>query len=343
MGVRLNKVLSELNIGFETAVEFLKKKTNLGEIKDDATPNTKISDGQYEALVNEFNTDKAVKTKAEQLFTKKVKEKKVEKPEQKEKAVAPTDELLEHRPQFKAVGKIDLDSIGKPKAKPEPEQKPQPEPEQKPQPKPEQKPQPEPEPAPVETAEPQAPEPEVAKTEPQVAAAEPAPTKDVEPQQKETPAEKPAAQEEQQTTQLAKTPGDLKAAQNAPQLNVLGKIDLDSINQSTRPKKKSKEERRKEREEKAAGERKKRERIRQGKVDIEAAAKQASKNEKKNKPNNQQQQNQQQQGGGKKNKKNRPVQKPLEVDDEACGTSGQGDAGTSDLKDQPEQERCQVS
>ena len=53
MGVRLNKVLSELNIGFETAVEFLKKKTNLGEIKDDATPNTKISDGQYEALVNE--------------------------------------------------------------------------------------------------------------------------------------------------------------------------------------------------------------------------------------------------------------------------------------------------
>ena len=316
MGVRLNKVLSELNIGFETAVEFLKKKTNLGEIKDDATPNTKISDGQYEALVNEFNTDKAVKTKAEQLFTKKVKEKKVEKPEQKEKAVAPTDELLEHRPQFKAVGKIDLDSIGKPKAKPEPEQKPQPEPEQKPQPKPEQKPQPEPEPAPVETAEPQAPEPEVAKTEPEVVAPESAPIKDVEPQQEEAPAETPAAQEEQQTTQLAKTPGDLKAAQNAPQLNVLGKIDLDSINQSTRPKKKSKEERRKEREEKAAGERKKRERIRQGKVDIEAAAKQAGKNEKKNKPNNQQQ-NQQQQGGGKKNKKNRPVQKPLEVDDEA--------------------------
>jgi len=149
-----------------------------------------------------------------------------------------------------------------------------------------------------------------------VVAPESAPIKDVEPQQEEAPAETPAAQEEQQTTQLAKTPGDLKAAQNAPQLNVLGKIDLDSINQSTRPKKKSKEERRKEREEKAAGERKKRERIRQGKVDIEAAAKQAGKNEKKNKPNNQQQ-NQQQQGGGKKNKKNRPVQKPLEVDDEA--------------------------
>ena len=307
MGVRLNKVLSELNIGFETAVEFLKKKTDLGEIKDDATPNTKISDGQYEALVNEFSTDKAVKTKAEQLFTKKVKEKKAEKPEPKEKAVAPTDELLEHRPQFKAVGKIDLDNIGKPKPKPEP------------QPKPEPAPQPAPEPAPVETAEPQASVPEAVETEPEVVTPEPAPVVEPESEPKEVQEKKPAVEEKQPTLHLAKTPGDAKIAQNAPQLNVLGKIDLDSINQSTRPKKKSKEERRKEREEKAAGERKKRERIRQGKVDIEAAAKQASKNDKKNKQGggNQQQQNQQQQGGGKKNKKNRPVQKPLEVDDEA--------------------------
>ena len=303
MGVRLNKVLSELNIGFETAVEFLKKKTELGEIKDDATPNTKISDGQYEALVNEFSTDKAVKNKAEQLFIKKVKEKKAEKLEQKEKAVAPTDELLEHRPQFKAVGKIDLDNIGKPKPKPEP------------LPEPETAPQPEPEQTPVETAEPQTSVPEEVETEPEVVTPEPAPI--AEPEPEEVQEEEPAVEEKQPTQQLAKTPGDAKIAQNAPQLNVLGKIDLDSINQSTRPKKKSKEERRKEREEKAAGERKKRERIRQGKVDIEAAAKQASKNEKKNKQQQQNQQQQQQQGSGKKNKKNRPVQKPLEVDDEA--------------------------
>ena len=303
MGVRLNKVLSELNIGFETAVEFLKKKTELGEIKDDATPNIKISDGQYEALVNEFSTDKAVKNKAEQLFIKKVKEKKAEKLEQKEKAVAPTDELLEHRPQFKAVGKIDLDNIGKPKPKPEP------------LPEPETAPQPEPEQTPVETAEPQTSVPEEVETEPEVVTPEPAPV--AEPEPEEVQEEEPAVEEKQPTQQLAKTPGDAKIAQNAPQLNVLGKIDLDSINQSTRPKKKSKEERRKEREEKAAGERKKRERIRQGKVDIEAAAKQASKNEKKNKQQQQNQQQQQQQGSGKKNKKNRLVQKPLEVDDEA--------------------------
>ena len=37
----------------------------------------------------------------------------------------------------------------------------------------------------------------------------------------------------------------------APKVNVLGKIDLSSLNQSTRPKKKSKEERRKEREQKS--------------------------------------------------------------------------------------------
>ena len=60
MGVRLNKVLSELNIGLQTAVDFLKKKSELGEVKDDVTTNTKISDEQYEALVDAFSTDKAV-------------------------------------------------------------------------------------------------------------------------------------------------------------------------------------------------------------------------------------------------------------------------------------------
>ena len=112
----LNKVLTELNIGLQTAVDFLKKKSSLGEIKDDATTNTKISDEQYEALVNEFSTDKAVKTKAEMLFANKTKpEKKVEKPVEK-KATASADELLDSHPQFKPVGKIDLESIGKPKA-----------------------------------------------------------------------------------------------------------------------------------------------------------------------------------------------------------------------------------
>ena len=290
MGVRLNKVLSELNIGLQTAVDFLKNKKELGEVKDEMTPNTKISDEQYQALVNEFNGDKTLKSQAEMMFTKKIKEKKVEKVEkQPEMAVTKTEEMLGQRPQLKTLGKIDLNEVGKPKAA-APETKPAAQ-----EPVVEEKP----EPVVEETAE--TPQPMVEVEEPVV-----------EEPQEPAVAEEPA--EELEKPSLAKTPGDAKVAQNTPQLNVLGKIDLDSLNQSTRPKKKSKEERRKEREEKAAGERKKRERIRTDKVDIEAAAKQANQQNKKNQ--NKQSNQQQQQQGGKKNKKNRPV-KPLEVDDEA--------------------------
>ena len=291
MGVRLNKVLSELNIGLQTAVDFLKNKKELGEVKDEMTPNTKISDEQYQALVNEFNGDKTLKSQAEMMFTKKIKEKKVEKVEkQPEMAVTKTEEMLGQRPQLKTLGKIDLNEIGKPKpAAPEPKPA-------EPDPVVEEKP----EPVVEETAE---------TPQPTVEVEEPAVEEPQEPAVAEEPVEEP------EKPSLAKTPGDAKVAQNTPQLNVLGKIDLDSLNQSTRPKKKSKEERRKEREEKAAGERKKRERIRTDKVDIEAAAKQANQQNKKNQ-NKQANQQQQQLQGGKKNKKNRPV-KPLEVDDEA--------------------------
>ena len=309
MGVRLNKVLSELNIGLQTAVDFLKKKSELGEVKDDATPNTKISDDQYEALVNEFSTDKAVKTQAEQLFPKKPKEKKVEKSATPEKAVTKSDELLEQRPQFKPLGKIDLDSIGKPKAASDRASDLQAKDSE-----------------PVAAAEPQVEEVEVPQDETVETPVAEEPQQEaesetvVEEPEQETVEDNDSESEEEDVEEgpeLAKTPGDAKIAQNAPQLNVLGKIDLSTLNQSTRPKKKTKEERRKEREEKAAGERKKRERIRQGKVDIEAAAKQVSQQSKNNKNNNGKNNNQQQnQQGGKKNKKNRPV-KPLEVDDEA--------------------------
>ena len=346
MGVRLNKVLSELNIGLQTAIDFLKKKSSLGEVKDDATPNTKISDAQYEALVGEFKGDKAVKTQADMIFTKKVKEKKAEKVE---KAMTKTDELLEQRQQFKPLGKIDLDSIGKPKA--EPQAEPEAEPKAEPQPEPEAKVETpveaepagrdnEPETAAVQAPrEPEAPvKPAAAVEAPAKQHDEPAPAAPVAPKAPKAPkapAPKPEQQPEQKapaaaavaqpaarpsSPHLAKTPGDFMKP--AAQLNVVGKIDLAALNQSTRPKKKTKEERRKEREEKAAGERRKRERIRSGKVDIEAAAKQQGNQQGGGKKNNNQgnnnnNQGNQQQGGGKNKKKNRPVQKPLEVDDEA--------------------------
>ena len=306
MGVRLNKVLTELNIGLQTAIDYLKNKPSLGEIRDDANVNTKISDEQYEALVKEFKGDKDVKTQAGMIFPKK-KEKDKEKPKKPEPVVV--EEVKEEpRQTFTPLGKIDLTQVGKP-AKPKEEPKPAEKPVEKSQPKPE----PKPEPAEEKKAEPK-PEP---KAEPKV---EPAPK--VEEPKVEAP--EPAAAPEAPDVYKLKT--EQKAV---PNLNVVGKIDLDSLNQSTRPKKKSKEERRKEREEKQAqqhggnGEKKKRERIRGGKerVDIEAAANQdkgqngGGKN-KKNKGGNQNFQDGGNQGGGKKNKKNRPV-KQLEVDDEA--------------------------
>ena len=50
MSIRLNKAIRELNIGLQTAVEFLEKKPELGEVKNEL--NFKLSEGQYKALVD---------------------------------------------------------------------------------------------------------------------------------------------------------------------------------------------------------------------------------------------------------------------------------------------------
>ena len=309
MGVRLNKVLTELNIGLQTAIDYLKNKPSLGEIKDDANVNTKISDDQYDALVKEFKGDKDVKTQAGMIFPKQK-----EKPKKEFKPEPVVEVKEESRQTFTPLGKIDLDAIGKPAKK-----------EEKPKQEPVEAPQPQESPVEVKKEEPVEvtvkvePEPEQ-KPEPQ-----PEPKEEVkaEAEQKEPEQQEVTASTEE--TEIFTLKSEEKMA---PKVNVLGKIDLDSLNQSTRPKKKSKEERRKEREEKQAqmhggnGEKKKRERIRGGKerVDIEAAANQdkGQNNKKnKNKGGNQNFQDSNQQGGGKNKKKNRPIQKPLEVDDEA--------------------------
>ena len=287
MSIRLNKALRELNIGRQTAVDFLTKKAELGEVKDDLS--FKLNEAQYQALVEAFKQDAAVRNEAEKLFQKKPKEKK-RTPEAKDNRA---ESLLESSNQqvYKPMGKIDLDSIGKaPSAKksaaPEEKKAPEvkaaavsPEPEKK-----------------VKAPKPVAP-----KSEPKV-------EKPVEAPKEET-VEKPVAEEKDGDAIF--TLKSEKKILNSPKVNVLGKIDLDALNQSTRPKKKSKEEKRKEREEKAAtqhgGERKKRVRINKERVDINAEAKQ---NNGSNNGAN---------GGKNKNKKNRNKrnQKPLEVDDEA--------------------------
>ena len=309
MGVRLNKVLTELNIGLQTAVDFLKNNKDLGEIRDDANVNTKITDEQYKALVDKFKGDKVVKTQASMMFPKK------EKKPKKEVRPEPVVEVREEpRQTFTPLGKIDLESIGKP-AKPQEIKSPK-----------------------VETVEDVKVQQPDAPVEKKVEEPKAEPVNEVKPEVKAEPESKPEpkvelVEDDSTEEEVAEEPSvyKLKIEQKAmPNLNVVGKIDLDSLNQSTRPKKKSKEERRKEREEKQAqmhggngnGEKKKRERIRGGKerVDIEAAANQdkAQNNKKnKNKGGNQNFQDSGNQQGGKKNKKNRPIQKPLEVDDEA--------------------------
>ena len=314
MSIRLNKAIRELNIGLQTAVEFLEKKSHLGEVRADLS--FKLNDEQYEALREQFQKDKEVRTQAEKLFQKHPKEKK--KPAEPQKVEKATTETEAKAQQFKPLGKIDLSSIGKkpaesvekpvkeePKAaavSPKAEVKPVVE---KKEPETLQEPKAEVEPESKLVVEEKKPEP---KAEPEQTIEEVAVEVEKEP---ETPVEEPAAPAEPEVFTLK---SEQKAA---PKVNVLGKIDLDALNQSTRPKKKSKEERRKEREEKAAqqnGEKKKRQRIRNERVDIEAAGKQAGKQDKKNNNGN----NQQQGGGKNANKKNKKRnQKPLEVDDEA--------------------------
>ena len=109
MSIRLNKALRELNIGLQTAVEFLEKKKDLGEVK--AEPSFKLSDQQYQALTDAFSQDKEVRDQAEKLFTKKGKDKK--------RALEQDDNHAENllgssnQQQYKPLGKIDLNNIGK--------------------------------------------------------------------------------------------------------------------------------------------------------------------------------------------------------------------------------------
>ena len=66
----LNKVLKELNISLDRAVEFLSSK----KIEIEPRPTSKIDQNTYDLLLNEFQTDKSDKDKLEEINTKKRKE-----------------------------------------------------------------------------------------------------------------------------------------------------------------------------------------------------------------------------------------------------------------------------
>jgi len=68
--IRLNKVLKELNISLDRAVEFLSSK----KIEIEPRPTSKIDQDVYDLLHDEFQTDKSDKDKLEEINTKKRRE-----------------------------------------------------------------------------------------------------------------------------------------------------------------------------------------------------------------------------------------------------------------------------
>ncbi|WP_072529693.1 translation initiation factor IF-2 [Bacteroides ilei] len=354
MTIRLNKVTRDLNVGISTVVDFLQKKGYTIE----ANPNTKITDEQYAALVKEFSKDKDLKIESEKIFQERQNK-------DRNKASVSIDDLQKEnsksevietvvpddaRPKFKPVGKIDLDSLNRKKAKPvvvEPVKEEKKDVEET---------------AAQVTPVSVAPAPEkVTAVEVEGKTVQPQPQVNIneEKEQPEQKAEdlKPVVMEKEKETPEAQSAQEgtddgifkIRPTEFKSKINVVGQIDLAALNQSTRPKKKSKEEKRKEREEKDklrqeqrkqmkdaiikeirktderveksskddnGNNKKKRNRINKERVDISAASNMPVRNEKSNKGGNVNS-GQNIQGGGKHNKDRfkKPVPKQ-EVSDE---------------------------
>ncbi len=252
MAIKISKVAKDLNVGISTLVEFLQK--NNQNVEDNL--NTRITDEQYEMLVRAFKNDKDLKSKSDKYSSDRHKEKAKPAPAPH---VAPKEEIKTVVvPQPKVVGKINLDEINKPKVVETP--KPQ-KTEEKPVEKPVEK-------APVKPAA----EPAPAKAEPAVAPA------------KAPEAPKPAPEINiNKGLQVNTETNEIKTVVetiSAPK--IVGKINLDELNQQTRPKKKTKEEKRRERlankgnngNAEGADQKKKRKRIGKEKVDIENSSNQ---------------------------------------------------------------------
>ncbi len=243
-------------MGVSPLVEFLHKK-GFADVTEDL--NQKLTDEEYNLLVAEYSQDKSIREEANRFLQDRISRKAVpEEPLQEEKPAKPVkkepemiETVIPEEPviKFKTVGKINLETP-KPEPKEEPKEEPAPRKETvKPAPQPKQQPS-EPEKEAEKPAEPVKKEPEVkpepkpvVTPKPEPVQAEPKPVK-VEPEVKAAPKEEPVK---------AETPKEDVFKIQAPQnggLNIrtVGKIDLEAINQSTRPKKKSKEEKKKERE-----------------------------------------------------------------------------------------------
>jgi len=275
MSIRLNKAIKDLNVGLSTAVDFLAKKGH--KIPPDI--NFKITDEEYLLLAKEFNKDMALKLESERISQERQTKEKAEtikmdgfeKVENLEDEVVKTTVSDEFRPHIKEVGHIDLEQ---PKHSPKTEKVVDEEKEEKITHEPT-----------IEKEEIKKEEPKIKSTtndseikheneleesQKQVEVVEktekietkqlqdfekvekkvPETTEETEkPKEvKETGSQTPLATEEKEVVHEEEI-FRIKNTNMPTAPVVVGSIDLDSLNQSTRPKSKSKEQKKKEREE----------------------------------------------------------------------------------------------
>ena len=235
--MRLSKIAKDFNVGIQTLIEFLEKKAGTAESWG---PMSNVPDDLYEQMSREFNKDKSVKMASERERQERMQTRdKIKKETQQiqavnrgetqtAKATTPGDNLAAQQQGPKVLGHIDLDALKKPAAK-APEQKQQ---QQKPQQN-QQRPQ--------QAQKPQQPQ----QPKPQAQPEQKKPNQSIWGERSKDRINDEPLPEAARSGEVYRVKVD-----EQPQLNVVGTIDLDALNQSTRPKKKSKEEKKKEREQK---------------------------------------------------------------------------------------------
>lgn len=242
MAVRLSKVAREFNVGLSTIVDYLQEKG----IKISSDPNAKLTDDQYSLVAKEFSTDSEAKKESNRVDLKNTRLK---------KETVTIDNMNngteEHAPEFisikdeiklenkiKVVDHIDLNRLNKQQ---KPEEKVEEVKEVKIEEKKEEKPaEPQVKETPVvaqkqEREEAQAP---VARTPKTIIKQPKVETR----QEEKAPSEDHSNRTDREVSYKSPTPA-------IKDVKVVGTIDLDAINQRTRPPKKSKQERERDKRE----------------------------------------------------------------------------------------------
>ena len=214
--IRLSKLAREFNVGITTIVEFLNKKG----IEMDSNPNNKVSGEAYDILAKEYSSDLNLKKESEKVNLKSTREKKEpvylegSEPVVQEK----TEELAkEEKPKsaVKVIGKIDLEAVSKPRKKEE-----------------------------AKVKEPKVEKETVKKEKAPVSedkvATPKAESKEKTKQPSEASAEEQSVKMESPKKEEAKS--EAKSSDKKDEFKVIGKIDLNAMNQRTRPAKKTKAE-----------------------------------------------------------------------------------------------------